>query len=71
MKKLLYIVNTYSPGAIPNILNKIIPRLTDFSIYILALEDSCDDMMKFSQSIDCNTETINISRFNVFKTFFY
>ena len=70
MKKLLYIVNTYKPGAIPNILNIIIPRLTDFSIYLLSLEDSRDSLSEYSQSIDCCIETINVSRFNIFKTIF-
>lgn len=68
MKKLLFIVNTYKPGAIPNILNMIIPRLDIFSIYILTLEDSREELLKYAQSINCYIETINASRFNLLKT---
>ena len=68
MKKLLFIVNTYKPGAIPNILNMIIPRLKNFSIYILTLEDSGEELLKYAQSINCYIETINASRFNLLKT---
>ena len=68
MKKLLFIVNTYKPGAIPNILNMIIPRLKNFSIYILTLEDSREELLKYAESINYNIETINTSRFNLLKT---
>ena len=68
MKKLLFIVNTCKPGAIPNILNMIIPRLNLFSIYILTLEDSREEVLKYAQSINCYIETINTSRFNLLKT---
>ena len=59
MKKLLFVVNTYKPGAIPNILNMIIPRLKNFSIYILTLEDSREELLTYAQSINFNIETIN------------
>ena len=68
MKKLLFIINTYKPGAIPNILNIIIPRLKDFSIYILTLEDTEEELIRYTGSLQYNIETINTSRFNLPKT---
>jgi glycosyltransferase involved in cell wall biosynthesis len=68
--RLLYVVNTYAPGAIPKILNLILPQLDDFNVKILTLE-SCNDRFFINQlPQNVHFKSLNTRRLNIIKSLY-
>ncbi len=66
--RLLYVVNTYAPGAIPKILNLILPYLQEFNVKILTLQ-SCNDRLFIDQLPEnIHFKSLGASRLNILKS---
>lgn len=68
--KLLFILNSYEPGAIPKILNLILPYLYEYKIKVIILERIVDNTYLEKLPNDVEYLSLNKHRINILGTLF-